>query len=162
MRKQYKNPQRIPNDVAQLAYIAGILDGEGSIIISSARSKKSVNLSHSLNLVFANSDDELMLWLQHRCGGTMYMRPATAKWKSMYRLEVYGRQAEQLIYAICPFLIVKRARAAIAIAFFNLRDGHRGRHRLDPETVAQRESLKQRLHVLNRRGAPLQAVGGRI
>jgi hypothetical protein len=153
-----KRPVTIPTDQAILGYVAGLIDGEGTIAITSVAAKGSVNRSHGLKIVMSNCDETLIAWWMETIGGSLTIKPGTATARRMFRIEIYGRVAANLVAALQPFLISRRAQAIIALEFSALIRPRRIGRRLDPAVVADRERLKQRMHIVNVRG-PLRNTG---
>ncbi len=103
---------RIPNSHTDLAYIAGIVDGEGSI--SRVKGKK------SWRICVYNTDLGLIDWLVS-FGGKFYVRPEmtcgfkTKKtqygWQVQRRVDVF-----ELLTAVLPYLRIKKQKAVDAIS----------------------------------------------
>ena len=147
----------IPSDPALLAYVAGLLDGEGCIRIhSSFEPATSRSLSHSLRIGIANTDERLMLWLSDTFGGGLHEKKRrgsrSPNWKPCFDWSLHSHQAEAFLRSVEPYLVIKKAQAQLALRFRDL-----GRHRwkgrtLDPDVVRQRTEMKQHMHLLNKRG----------
>lgn len=95
--------------VAEAAYLAGIIDGEGTI---SFRAGRSVRVS------VANTDEDLMAWLQ-KIGGSRHLHtsPAHPNRRTCWRWWI-GHRADVLpvLRFAEPYMIVKRDLAKRAIA----------------------------------------------
>ena len=111
----------IPTDIATLAYIAGLIDGEGSIRLVKQRDRRP-----AVYLQISNTDEQLMAWLT-KIGGFVYWEKATTKnrrvkrcaaWRVAQAIDCY-----RLLVAILPFLIIKRAKAVKAVDVLQLRWG---------------------------------------
>jgi hypothetical protein len=127
-------------DVAAVAYLAGIIDGEGTIGIYSS-SLKQPSPSYNLQVLVTNCDAALMMWLVDNIGGTVNVRKgARPNHRSVFRWRVYNQEALALVEAILPYLVIKRAQAELALRY---RDAK----------WRDRPTLKAEMHVLNRRGA---------
>ena len=146
-----KPPIRIPGDIATLAYLAGIVDGEGHIGSSVAVAKRSLNESRNVRVVVINTDLRLIEWLEQTLGGSRGTLSRTSpRWKTSYRWCVYGHNADRLLRAVLPFLLLKREQAELAIA---LRAGPRTAFtELPPGVVRRRKALASRLGALTKRG----------
>jgi hypothetical protein len=110
---------KVPTEAVDLAYIAGIVDGEGSIRSGGRSTKGRVkNRWEGWQVSVANTDAALMQYLG-RIGGRVYgnrhVGPLSKKpiysW-SVYRLD----EVLALLKAIRPYLIIKRGKADQAIA----------------------------------------------
>ena len=146
-------PIQFLTDPSIRAYVAGIVDGEGTICISSHFAPHSKHLSHSLRVSISTTDLRLMVWLEENVGaGSIQSKPRkNSKWKTEYRWNVNGSNAERLLQAIKNDLVLKREQAEVALEFRSLAVSAGAE--LEAELVESREALKQRLHVLNKRGA---------
>jgi len=93
----------------QAAYIAGIVDGEGCI---------EINYIHPhIRMQLANTNFELVTWLCRFGGKIYYPRVTNPKWKPQAYWSVVRRlEVASLLSQIEPHLIVKRERAAEALA----------------------------------------------
>lgn len=153
-------PLVLPEDPAILGYAAGIVDGEGYIGISTAFDvRKSRKLSHFVRLVIVNTDPRLPGWFADRFGGAIAVSHSGRKkrWKPRCSWAIHGERAEKFIEAIRPYLVIKGEQADIALEMRRI-----GRHRgggsghgpgpLLDDIVEQREHLKQKIHLLNKRG----------
>lgn len=116
-----------------LAYAAGLLDGEGSISIIMAYKKRRTP-HHTLCMTVVNTDPRPIRWLLERFSGRMYSRmPGQARrTKTLYDWHISARKAEAFLRAVYPYLIIKREQADIAFA---LRRTYQG-----PHSVLQRYS----------------------
>ena len=148
-------PLKVPTDPAVLGYLAGLVDGEGSIGITSAFQRgKSRSRSHTLRVSITNTSETLIAWLSDTIGGGLRLKRDSRKanWKPGYDWMLYAAQAEQVLLAVLPYLVIKRDQARIALEFRAVgRGGWVGRA-LDPVVVEKREALKQKIHLLNARG----------
>ncbi|MGW2692343.1 hypothetical protein [Streptomyces sp. NPDC001296] len=102
-----------PTEVADCAYIAGIIDGEGSII----RIRRGKN--HPLYMVKVNMTDRPVIEYLHSFGGKFTVRPAKiAHYKEQYQWDV-SRQldVQALLTAIVPYMRVKRDKAHEALNY---------------------------------------------
>lgn len=146
----------------QLAYLAGIVDGEGSYNLKLQKNRMSLDLM----LHVFNSDRSLMDWLTENFGGTFYeihrrSRLERPQWQPVYNWNLRGEAARDLSAKLAPFLIIKKAQAELAVEFWDNRQatprtgekvgGGRGRNRPSDEVIAMRLSYKERMHALNRK-----------
>ena len=89
-------------------YLAGIVDGEGSITIyKHIRNAKKVDYGGFL--VVTNTSKELILWLCNNFGGSWCIRQGNSlSKKEVLRWQLYGKDALFLVMKISRFLIIKR------------------------------------------------------
>jgi hypothetical protein len=105
----------IPNtDDLTLAYVAGLVDGEGSIVIGcSHRANRLPN--HWLQVGITNIDKELIDWLLNTFGG--HLSDYSHRPRHCWVWRVMGNEAKQFLQSILPYLRIKKKQAEIAIAF---------------------------------------------
>lgn len=97
----------------ELAYAAGILDGEGSIIISHTKYQYAV-----LFVTVSNTHHGVIKWLHKNFGGSVYQNKQPKR-KLCYKWTLCSNQAVRFLEVIYPFLMIKKERAKIAIKFQN-------------------------------------------
>lgn len=150
------DPIRTPKSETKLAYIAGLVDGEGCICIASSFDKKSsINVSHQLVVRINNTDERLISWLKSEIGGSVHCRGTRKQgWKVLYDWYVCSTNAATFLQAVLPYLIIKKTQAELALEFCV----HKSKARvigqaLNKSTSNEREAMKHRLNLLNKRGA---------
>jgi|SRR5215831_10702529 len=102
----------MPLTSSEAAYLAGIIDGEGSIMLQ--RSGGTIFVVVKV----ANTSQGLMAWLTQKTGvgRVQYTSRSHLGRKDVHHWVVVGRQALALLHAIDPYLIVKREQANVAFA----------------------------------------------
>ena len=105
-----------------LAYVAGIIDGEGSISI--AQHKRKNGRLHHWELIVAVTNTQLwlieFLHLQfggHIDGRTVYFNRPNCK--DSWRWTICATKASDFLKLVLPYLQLKKTRAELAIAFQN-------------------------------------------
>lgn len=92
-------------DNAQIAYTAGLFDGEGSI--SLVRQKN--NRSHSPQVAVASTDLEVLQWLRNRFGGSIVTKqPRKPSHSVSYDWRLTDRRALTFLALIRPYLVIER------------------------------------------------------
>lgn len=135
---------------SDLAYAAGIVDGEGCIAI-----RRGKHGPHFCQVAVANTSLILCEWLKQRWGGNVHRKKRNAQhnWKPVYQWRVNNRLAISFLKQVRPYLLIKQAQADLALRLPSIRQFTKSRPaRLTEETVEAREMLKQEMHVLNQRG----------
>jgi hypothetical protein len=102
-------PAEVPSvvrSVAECAYAAGILDGEGSVTISTRRSRSAgtAGRAHiSMHVAVAQNDRRLLDWLTERWGGSVH-GPIATPYGSLhhYGWTVTSRIAERFLRDVQP------------------------------------------------------------
>ena len=97
----------------ELAYIAGIVDGEGYIGIY----KHPDNYTIYRTIVgVTNTDLKLVDWLHEMLGGNIYEKPSYGKnHKTQYNWKLNGTHIVDLLKAIRPYLRLKDEQADIIL-----------------------------------------------
>ena len=148
-------------------YLAGFLDGEGSI--GTTHSGKSRLVTGRVTI--ANTNHELLHLLKAQFGGSVSVRKAGSKpgWRPFGSVTWTGRKAQYILERVLPYLILKREQAELCLQLIRMRDQpksvrfdwvHRplpkmpSRHFciVKPEVVAQEMALAARMKELNRKG----------
>lgn len=127
----------------EAAYLAGVLDGEGSVILYMRRDVV------ALRVTVANTYRPLLERVQQLTdvGDLYHQRDATAKHKAAYSWRCNAEAAESLLVQVRPYLVVKAAQADLALET-------QARLR-DPAAKADRSwhlGACEQMRALNRRG----------
>lgn len=147
----------IHNKATLLAYVAGLVDGEGCIFIHRTKHPRN-RVTYSLLVTIANTDFDLLSHIKLRFGGNIdgsSNHELRGKECPSYRWRVNGERAAQFLEAICPYLVLKYPHARIGIELqeqIRARQNRKRGIRLTEEEVFSMEVLKQELSRLNRRG----------
>lgn len=108
----------------EAAYIAGIIDGEGSVsIINQKRSKKKVKSGYSLSMriTIVNSNKVLIDWLQKHIGGSIHQRKKySTEHSQMYQLTITLKLIRWLVPQIQEFSVGKGEQLRIITHVFGL------------------------------------------
>lgn len=141
-----------------LAYTAGIIDGEGTIIIDKFRDKRREygKYYYTLRIRVAMIDFEVPEWLEEIYGGSTFIkifkrdfiRKPQAVWS------ITSRRAVDFLKLIKPYIKIKHKQIDIAIEFEKTclrHGGNRKYEKLTPEICAQREILSKRIRDANQR-----------
>lgn len=96
-----------------LAYMAGMIDGEGSIMISV--SKKHGNLTSKLTVY--NTNEPVIRWMSETFGGSVFKvgRPLRLKHRQEWAWSTVGNPAVAILKQVMPYLKIKRTLAELAI-----------------------------------------------
>lgn len=136
-----------------LAYTAGIIDGEGSISLVYARQKP---YRSSLNVIVqvANTNEWLVQWLRMAYGGwiTKANRSQVQDkiWKPAYQWRITGIKAKEFLELIYPYLRLKRPQAEIAISLAKMRG--KSHHRLTESEKVIAEAQRILISKMNKKG----------
>lgn len=130
------------------AYLAGIIDGEGWITVHKTKGRY-----YYLYLGVKMTTTEALELLSSASGKDMqkyhWGKPSNSP---TYQVMLYGKEVQQLLELLFPYLRVKRRQATLALAF-PLGNGYK-----KPVSVSCRESQKviyKEIKQLNKRGREL-------
>ena len=148
----------------ELAWLAGIIDGEGTInIISKPGSRKRKDGTRKRNywtfLQIVNTNEILVLKvieIMKKLNANPYVweKQATDKWKKAYQLSLQRMsKVKRVLEKIFPYLIAKRRQAEITLNFINSRLSkfQKGRGKCNPYTEEEMEWINE-IRRLNHRG----------
>lgn len=106
--------------VWQIAYLAGIIDGEGCMYLGYNKAHEKYHSWHSMMKV-SNCDIELILWLENTFGGA---KQTHTRWTSkraferpVYTWQSTGAMLDYLLPLIQPFLVIKNKQCEIMLRY---------------------------------------------
>lgn len=137
--------------IAEIAYLAGIVDGEGSLVMGNYSCNKKTGVPHyHTSLEINNTGKELIDWLHKIFGGAVIAYTAKQHAKNC-RLQVFrwianGDRLTHLCELILPYVTIKRRQVEIML---QMRDtykpmtkaGQQGFRGLSDEILSLRQSL---------------------
>ena len=118
----------------ELAYLAGIIDGDGFISIRPVNNTRKI----AIHIGVVSTDLPLLEWIVERFGGYVYHRPAPKKkphWKTKYEWRLQHQHIVPVLKSIMPYLIIKKEHARLAIKF---RETYRCIYRPLPDSIYQK------------------------
>lgn len=113
---------KLPADL-NLSYIAGIIDGEGSICISHQRQGKYDSLTVQVNVT--NTQPILIHWLQQYfdCGFIVKRSDKRLKNRTVYWWIVRSQKAvKTVLEKVYPYLFLKRRQAKLCLILQTIRE----------------------------------------
>jgi hypothetical protein len=109
----------------ELAYIAGILDGEGTISLSRGKAKKGYcGARFTPRITVSNTSLKLIDWLKERLEMTNPSIVVRHTWKPnkpVYNISVTSFRAIALAKALIQYLVIKREQAQILLDYYEVR-----------------------------------------
>ena len=142
-----------------LAYIAGLLDGEGTIGINKnvdKRNRKTPTIHYRLHIAIVNSDAGIIRWLNEIFPASHWFCSDRRGQKPIYRWYVYSRKAYEFLQMVSPYLKIKKAQADLAIGFceaktsYARKKGQKGNRTWLPESESsKRLDFYSRMRGLN-------------
>ncbi len=132
------------------AYLAGFIDGEGTIVIGSHGKANRL----SLRVVVANTNKEVLLSLQKIWGGCLSTKqPQKEGWKACSALEWATQESAGLLREVLPYLKIKKDQALVAMQFQKTMNPRANRTKSIPREIQDyREELQSKMHILNHKG----------
>ena len=146
--------------IAQLSYLAGIIDGEGSIYIGNFSSNKKTGAKYyQTNMEVTNTAESLIDWLMDNIGGrrgeyTPKQTPKNAR-KKVYRWMVSGDDLTQLCHLLLPYLVIKVRQCEIMIKmrktfeYTGMQKGKQGIQRLPQDLLDERQKYFEEMRSLH-------------
>jgi hypothetical protein len=137
-----------------LAYFAGIIDGEGCFCLHNPG-----NHRFSCQLHIGNTSPQLMEWIQAKFGGKVNAEKRNnLRHKPVFRWYANADDLDELITAVYPYLVVKRAQADLILAYRRTlapkpyRDVNRSTRTVSDGVKIERSRIHGELQLLNKRG----------
>ena len=145
----------------ELAYLAGIVDGEGSISVKSESKKR----PYVVYLSVTNTNYDMIKIFETLFGGKVRKRnwsahqksKNAANWKPCYEWCISKRQAATAVSKLLPYIRIKSKQAVLLLRLHRIRKKYNGvylRHHpeIKSRIIAIFERIKQRCKKLNKRG----------
>ena len=140
---------------ADLAYLAGLIDGEGCIRVGKFKNSAGA-LRYRASCVIAMTDGRPLKWVKNNFGGGLYVdRKLRHRCSKVCHSWMINAQSAATILRQClPFLKVKHRQARLLIEFAaTLRTNNERRHRRMPAKLLEtRKRLADRSTALNMKG----------
>ena len=141
--------------LADLAYAAGIIDGEGTIVIEKSHDRKSSqHIRYRMHTTVLIREKALCDWFQLRFGGKVYLHKNADPIKGhsqTWLWRVGSFEAVKFLEQVKPYLKLKQLQADNAMNF-QLNIGNQTTKPLSDEQLAVREAQKILMGKLNRKG----------
>lgn len=139
------------------AYVAGFVDGEGTITITRQSAKTfGGNENFYTSLEISNTNLEILEWIQSLYGGTLKtsQNHKHGNRKISYVLYWYSEKARPVLVSIYPYLRIKKEHATLSLEFMNLlkRQGAGKGRKVSLDDVSERDDYCQEIQYLNKRG----------
>ena len=146
--------------IAQMAYLAGILDGEGSFIIGCYAFSKKTGVPHFHTTIQVTSTDKVLIeWLVDNFGGklsTYTARQLSNNFKRIpFRWTIHSDRVKHLCEGTLPYLVIMKDQAQIMIDMRNtfektrMRKGQQGTQPIEKEVLDIRYALFHKIKLLH-------------
>jgi len=122
---------------ADLGYVAGIIDGEGSIhIVRRKEPTTRRGYKYELQISVGNTQEWLIRWLHFNFGGYMHVCKAPKKGnRDCWHWSIRTRDAVDFLKLLLPYLKLKRPQAELALQFQGNKKMHG--HKTDEEWAVE-------------------------
>lgn len=154
----YKFCENVPEWV--FAYLAGFLDGEGSImadrrkVYNKNKPNRNGHQSPTISVKVCNTDPNPLYLFSKHFGGVVYKEPPVEKSnrnKDIYTYKAAVNSSWVLLDKLLPYLITKRPQAEIALKLYQyastIEKNKRRYDTLIPKLVEEVANLNSRHHV---------------
>lgn len=158
--------EKIIYDPLKLAYLAGIVDGEGCLCIyrvNPAKYNRYQNPCFRSILNISNTRKELFDWIENHFGNlnqskkhrrSIFKKNSThERW--IYEWVVQGHRLVDICSQLLPYLVLKQRQAQLILEFrktYELQKGFGSATPLNPEIIATREDIRVEMCRLNAKG----------
>lgn len=137
------------NEKEKIAYLAGIIDGEGTIAIAKQKIRESrKNHLYSLRMSVGNSDKRLIDWLKENFGGSIHIMKE-GHGRKFYQWTLGSKDTYKLLKEMKDYLVIKKEQADIGIEFYKKTLRHNSGERVPMWLSTKREELFQKMKDLH-------------
>lgn len=141
---------------AQVAYFAGLLDGEGCVRVGRFKNSSKA-LRYRAYMVIAMTDPNPIIWLENTVGGKKYLDRSVRSGcsKLCWSWQVNAKEGSHILQRALPYLLVKGEQARNYIDFARTLSGPGGRGEAKPISASLlklRKGLANRSLKLNKKG----------
>ena len=144
-------------DAVLLSYMAGILDGEGSISIYKCKRTRcsNVNPAYGISVRVCMTDKEIPAMFRKYFNGSIQSRKRSIRSKKQYDWSLSASNAKEFLEIMLPYMRIERkikvAKLAIQIQTEISNHNYRGR-KIPKEILNTREKFYMGATILNLRG----------
>jgi hypothetical protein len=144
--REQRKPFRRELTGPELAYIAGIVDGEGHIGFTRKRNDRWLYYAPGVGVT--NQSEALIRWMDDRINWSIRcLNPDNSGYTWVYRPAIIGHAVAPLLRALRPYLVIKGAQADLMIEYCDSRANAPGHTPYTPEQVA----MVERVYELNKK-----------
>lgn len=128
------------------SWLAGFIDGEGTISI-----RKTNGIVSTCRLSIPNTHEKTIDYIHKRIGGRKQIRERNPSHKIIYHLKFVGKEAQEVILGIFPYLVTKKEQAILALRMIINPKNHQSA-RISLVEKRKRVGLFNKARRLNKRG----------
>lgn len=149
--REKAKPRSVIDEMTEVeaAYVAGLLDGEGSFGISYLKS-----MERYIPQISCSMTDEAPIAYLAKLGGVAYFpverKKPIPRTKPQWQVKINGKRAIALCRRLRPYLLVKQRHADLFFEFETtyMQQGGPG-HKMTQAVLDRRADIKERMHALN-------------
>jgi hypothetical protein len=132
------------------AYIAGLIDGEGSISI--VKWKTTGKRRSEVRVSIYNCNRAMISWLEDKLHAKRRNVPRSKpSWKQAFVVALHSVSATLLLQTVLPYLVAKQGQAELVITYQSTKR-RVGRKGTGQSVLEEREEMISQIHLLNKRG----------
>lgn len=139
----------------EAAYIAGIIDGEGTITVTSTNRKDQKRPYYKMCVTICNTNMEMLHKVSETlgCGNISYRDRENPNWKNVGQLSFSQSDSVSILQQIYKFLIIKKQQAEYGLKFLSLKTKQTEE---SVDTFQEQALLCELIQGLNKRGREAQ------
>jgi hypothetical protein len=124
-----------------LAYLAGLIDGEGYVSLLRKEERRSGGYYFTWKFLFCSTSKELAAWVSTTFGGILYEnKPGIKATKPSYDVRWRAFELENLLPVIVPYLKLKRRQAEIVLEYLQMPRGRWARTNVHRQRMAEMQN----------------------
>lgn len=151
------NPYDNQREAVLLAYLAGVIDSEGTFNLTKTQPKGYTNPRYTARVMIGMAEKEIIEMFSNRYGGSVLIERIPNR-KIIYRWKIVGdtERTARLIEELIPFLVAKKERAAVLLEYIRTKQstGFQRKKGIPKEELQRREDFYLRMKEFNATGAP--------
>jgi hypothetical protein len=131
-------------------YIAGIVDGEGSILINK---RNDANNHYSVKVEIPNTNLDLLRYIRNitKLGDIIKESRRKINCKIVYVYNVKSYEYKKFLIPILPYLVIKKRQAELMLQYISLRKANK-EYPLNDEEIEIKENIYEEIKPLNKTG----------
>jgi hypothetical protein len=127
-----------------LSYVAGFIDGEGSINIT-VRQRKNFSPEYTLMLAIGQKDGETLDWIKENFGGNI----STVKRDGSFFWYISNIRAYKMLKKVIPYMRYKKPQAKLAISLYEEKIPLKNK-KVTIEETNRREKIREEIKKLHK------------
>jgi hypothetical protein len=146
-----------------LAYVAGLIDGEGCLRIHRQSKKTTSTFTAIVQMNMSNKARHIGEQMAATFGGALYeVKSTNPKWSDQWQWRISGDVASNFVKQIHPFLMLKQKQASLILRLHALKESQpiqkNGTRAWTQEAKDSAAQIKEEMHTLNQKGPTAQTA----